>query len=58
SEVYESRDFIKIDTLEIATVKWNNNLSDSIVAIRERDLSIWLKGELKVDTVYVRRSDH
>ncbi|MBT8256921.1 MAG: DUF389 domain-containing protein [Bacteroidia bacterium] len=58
SEVLASSNFIKIDTLKVAQVKWNQNLNDSLVSVRERDLSIWIKGELKVaDTVYVNRME-
>ena len=57
SEVLESSDFIKVDTLEVAMVKWNSSLSDSLVNIRERDLGLWLKEVLKVDTVLVRRTN-
>ena len=58
SEVLASANFIKIDTLKVAQVRWNEGLQDSLIQIRERDLSLWLKGELKVaDTVYVNRLD-
>ncbi|MGB1211132.1 DUF389 domain-containing protein [Lacinutrix venerupis] len=52
----ESRDFIRIDTMPVARVKWNKNLSDSLVRKNEKALSVWLKKEIKVDTVYIEHN--
>ncbi|WP_290698448.1 DUF389 domain-containing protein [Lacinutrix sp.] len=51
----ESKDFIKVDTMPVARVKWNKNLNDSLVIKRERELSQWLKKEIKLDTVFIER---
>lgn len=51
----ESKDFIRIDTLSVARVKWNNTLNDSLVTIKEYQLSQWLKKEVKVDSVFIER---
>ncbi len=51
-----SKDFINIDTLTVANVRWKGSLADSTILSRERALQKWLKQELKVDTVYVKRN--
>ena len=51
----ESKDFIQIDTTNVANVKWNASLSDSLISIREQQLSEWLKQEVQVDTVVIKR---
>ena len=56
AKILESKDFINIDTVSVANVRWKVELSDSVVLIKERDLQKWLKNELKVDTVLIRRN--
>ncbi|WP_052466956.1 DUF389 domain-containing protein [Psychroserpens damuponensis] len=56
SKMLESKDFINIDTVSIANVRWKVSLDDSVVLAKERDLQVWLKNELKVDTVMIRRN--
>ncbi|RCW89918.1 DUF389 domain-containing protein [Winogradskyella arenosi] len=56
AKMLESKDFINIDTVTIAHVRWKVKLSDSLVLNKERDLQKWLKNELKVDTVFIRRN--
>ncbi|QXP77824.1 MULTISPECIES: DUF389 domain-containing protein [Winogradskyella] len=56
AKMLESKDFINIDTITIANVRWRVKLSDSLVYIKERDLQKWLKRELKVDTVFIKRN--
>ncbi|NRD24726.1 DUF389 domain-containing protein [Winogradskyella litoriviva] len=56
AKMLESKDFINIDTVTVANVRWKVALNDSIVLIRERDLQKWLKNELKVDTVFIKRN--
>ena len=56
AKMLESKDFINIDTVTVANVRWKVNLADSVILSRERSLQNWLKEELKVDTVYVRRN--
>ena len=47
--------FKKIDTLAVAEPEWRGGLNDSIKGIKNDELSVWLKGKLKVDTVYVEQ---
>ncbi len=54
SRTLESKDFVKVDTLTIAHVKWNASLSDSLVAVKEKELTNWLKQQLKTDKILVR----
>lgn len=56
ARMLESKDFINIDTATVATVRWKVSVTDSVVSIRERALQKWLKEELKVDTIFVRRN--
>jgi uncharacterized hydrophobic protein (TIGR00271 family) len=56
AKMLESKDFINIDTTTVANVRWKVSLADSTVLSRERALQKWLKKELKVDTVFVRRN--
>ncbi|WP_178984362.1 DUF389 domain-containing protein [Winogradskyella helgolandensis] len=56
AKMLESKDFINIDTITIANVRWKVKLADSLVLSKERDLQKWLKNELKVDTVFIKRN--
>jgi len=56
AKMLESKDFINIDTVTVANVKWKTGLADSVVVNREQQLQKWLINELKVDTVLVRRN--
>jgi nitrogen fixation/metabolism regulation signal transduction histidine kinase len=56
AKMLESKDFINIDTSSVANVRWKVSLADSSVVAKERALQKWLKEELKVDTVYIRRN--
>lgn len=56
AKMLESKDFINIDTVNVANVRWKVQLADSLVFVRERNLQKWLKNELKVDTVLIRRN--
>ena len=51
----ESNDFIKVDTVMVANVKWNTSLSDSLVVVKEKQLSDWLKQELKTEKIIIKR---
>ncbi|NRA93831.1 MAG: DUF389 domain-containing protein, partial [Psychroserpens sp.] len=55
AKMLESKDFIKVDTIDVAVVKWNTTLNDSIMNIKEQELSDWLKQEIQIDTVVMRR---
>ncbi len=51
-----SSDFRKADTITIANIRWNSTLTDSIMAVKENELSNWLKQELKVENVVIKRN--
>jgi uncharacterized hydrophobic protein (TIGR00271 family) len=55
ASVLFSKDFIKIDTIPVATIKWNLKLPDSIIAPKERALRSWLQKEMKLDTLFIKR---
>lgn len=55
SRMLESKDFINIDTMTVANIKWNASLNDSLKLIKEKELSEWLKQELKIDTLIIKR---
>ncbi|RAJ13483.1 DUF389 domain-containing protein [Olleya aquimaris] len=56
SKVLESKDFINIDTVTIANVRWKVSLPDSIVMAKEKELQQWLQKELVTDTIIIRRN--
>ncbi|WP_299890046.1 DUF389 domain-containing protein [uncultured Lacinutrix sp.] len=47
AKMLESKDFIKVDTVSVARLKWNTALSDSLKTIKEKELSQWLKQTVK-----------
>ncbi|WP_439128499.1 DUF389 domain-containing protein [Polaribacter sp.] len=55
ASVLSSKDFIKIDTIPMATIKWNVNLHDSIISPKERELRTWLQREMELDTLFIKR---
>lgn len=55
ASVLSSKDFIKIDTIPVATIKWNVKLVDSIIAPKERELRAWLQKEMQLDTLFIKR---
>ncbi|MBU3009922.1 TIGR00341 family protein [Polaribacter vadi] len=55
ASVLSSKDFIKIDTIPVATIKWNLRLPDSIISPKERELRSWLQSEMKLDTLFIKR---
>ena len=55
ASVLRSKDFIKIDTVPVATIKWNVRLHDSIVSPKERELRSWLQQQLELDTLFIKR---
>lgn len=55
ANVLSSKDFIKIDTIPTATIKWNYKLSDSIIRPKERELRNWLQKEMELDTLFIKR---
>ena len=50
----ESKDFIKVDTVIVARVKWNPALNDSLVQVKEKQLGDWLRQELKTDNISIK----
>jgi uncharacterized hydrophobic protein (TIGR00271 family) len=56
AKMLESKNFINIDTVDVVSVRWKASVTDSLVLVRERALQKWLKNELKVDTVLIRRN--
>lgn len=56
SKMLESKDFINIDTVTVANVRWKVALKDSLVAIKEKELQSWLQKELKTDTIVIKRN--
>ncbi len=55
AKVLSSKDFIKIDTIPVATISWNKALNDSIINKKEIELRKWLQVEMQLDTLFVRR---
>ncbi|RCS27620.1 DUF389 domain-containing protein [Polaribacter sp. WD7] len=55
ASVLSSKDFIKIDTMPIATIKWSIKIPDSIVNTKEKELRSWLQKELELDTLFLKR---
>ncbi|WP_299051178.1 DUF389 domain-containing protein [uncultured Polaribacter sp.] len=55
ASVLSSKDFIKIDTIPMATIKWNIKIPDSIVNTKEKELRNWLQKELELDTLFLKR---
>jgi uncharacterized hydrophobic protein (TIGR00271 family) len=56
ARVLSSKDFIKIDTIPVVTIKWNIKLTDSIIAPKESALRSWLQKELELDTLFIKRN--
>ncbi|WP_282044183.1 DUF389 domain-containing protein [Winogradskyella flava] len=56
AKTLESNDFIKIDTVTVANIKWNTTINDSIARIKEGELQTWLKQELKTDKLIIKRN--
>ena len=57
AKMLESNDFIKIDTITVANIKWRSSLKDSLKLVKERELKDWLKNRLKLDTLVVKRAN-
>lgn len=55
ASLLSSKDFIHIDTIPLATIKWNVKLPDSIISPKERELRSWLQKELDLDTLFIQR---
>ncbi|QMU63750.1 MAG: DUF389 domain-containing protein [Flavobacteriaceae bacterium] len=57
ANMVSSKDFIKIDTIPLVMIAWNTALNDSIIALKEKELKIWLQTALALDTLYIKRDD-
>ena len=57
SKVLSSSDFIKIDTIPLAIVKWNTTIKDSVVDLKELELRKWMQTEMKLDTLFIKREN-
>ena len=55
ANVLSSKDFIKIDTIPVVSIKWNLNLPDSIINPKERAFRGWLQKEMELDTLFIKR---
>lgn len=56
AKMLESSDFRKADTIAIARVRWGTALTDSVMTVRELELNDWLKKELNIKDVIIRRN--
>ena len=56
AKMLESSDFRKVDTIAVASVRWNTSLTDSIVAVREKELNDWLKSELNIEKILIKKN--
>lgn len=56
SKMLVSKDFVSVDTINVASANWKPSLSDSIVKIKDEELLSWLKQQLKVDEVVLKRN--
>ena len=55
SKVLSSSDFIKIDTIPLAIVKWNISIKDSVIDLKELELRKWMQLEMQLDTLFIKR---
>lgn len=55
ASILNSKDFIKIDTIPQAFVRWNSSVSDSIINLKEKAMQLWLQKELQLDTIFIKR---
>ena len=54
SKMLISNDFRTVDTIHVASVKWKETLSDSIVEIKDNQLKEWLKKQIKTDSIVLK----
>jgi len=55
SKMLVSKDFIRIDTVNVASTLWNASLNDSVVKIKDAQFQKWLKGQLKIDSLVIKK---
>ncbi len=58
AKMLNSNDFITVDSIPVATVKWNPQLTDSVQTLREKELQTWLRKELSLDTLIIERIEN
>ncbi|GGG89523.1 membrane protein [Polaribacter pacificus] len=58
ANLLSSSDFIKIDTIPLVIVKWNTSLNDSIKTQKELELSNWMKDEMQLKELIIKREDN
>ncbi|MFP4847135.1 DUF389 domain-containing protein [Winogradskyella sp. PE311] len=55
AKMLQSKDFIKIDTLTVANIKWKASVNDSVALVKEGELLVWLKQALKTEKINIKR---
>lgn len=55
SKMLVSNNFTSVDTIDVATAKWNTGINDSIAKIKDEELVKWLKTKIKTDTIVLKR---
>ncbi|WP_343330673.1 DUF389 domain-containing protein [Polaribacter staleyi] len=55
ARVLSSKDFIEIDTIPMAIIKWNTSVPDSLIQFKEKELRTWLQKEMSLDTLFIKR---
>lgn len=55
AKILSSKDFIKIDTIPVATISWDTSVSDSLIKLKEIEFRAWLQAEMQLDTLLIRR---
>ncbi|GGG28662.1 DUF389 domain-containing protein [Dokdonia pacifica] len=55
SKMLISDDFRTVDTVNVATVKWKSSLNDSVIKVRDNQLIIWLKEQVKADSIVLKK---
>ncbi|MFL1011757.1 DUF389 domain-containing protein [Flavisericum labens] len=57
ARMLESTDFIKVDTVEVISLKWNGTLSDSLRNKKNNELKDWLKETLKTERLLLLKEE-
>jgi len=54
SKMLVTSNFNKIDTIDVVSARWKNNLVDSLESKRNVDLINWLKPQIKADSIVLK----
>lgn len=54
SKMLVTSNFNRIDTVDVVSAKWKDNLADSLKTKRNSDLIDWLKVQIKVDSIVLK----